>query len=158
LVWVSAQFTVFLLSSVFIGDASAGLCFGHCPGSVDAVKVTEVVEADVSARITDARLKKLLNDTVATAADRVILELHDGSSSQSAVVVKIAGECWDCGHEDPDVEWLAFMIGTDDSIYQRSTDLVLNHPLLVVGSSDEELDCQQRLGKERDNVPDSRYR
>jgi hypothetical protein len=53
------------------------------------------------------------------------------------------------------VEWLAFMIGTDDPVYQRSTDLVLNNPLLVVGSSDEELECQYRLAKEWGGIPGS---
>jgi len=57
--------------------------------------------------------------------------------------VKVTGECWNRGHEHPDVEWLAFMIGSDNSLDQRSADLVLNSPLLVVGSGNEELDCQR---------------
>lgn len=72
--------------------------------------------------------------------------------------MKIAGKCWNCGHKYPDMEGLAFVIGADDSIYYRSTDLVLNSLLFVVGGSDEELDCQQRLGKKGGTIPGSRCR
>jgi hypothetical protein len=37
------------------------------------------------------------------------------------------------------MEDLTFVIGSDDSLYQCSTNLVLNSLLLIIGSSDEEL-------------------
>lgn len=47
------------------------------------------------------------------------------------------------------------MIGSDNSLNQRSADLVLNSSLLVVGSGDEELGCQKRPCTENGDLLDS---
>jgi hypothetical protein len=81
----------------------------------------------------------LLDDTVATAADRVVLKFHDGASSQCLLGLQVTGECRDGWHEHPDVEGLSFLKGTNDPVHNGGTDLVLNRTLLVIGSGDEEL-------------------
>lgn len=42
------------------------------------------------------------------------------------------------------------MVSANNSFYQRSTDLVLNNSLLIIGGGDEELIRYQRLVKLRD--------
>lgn len=137
----AAHVPVVASAGVFVRDAGALLGLVHGPGGVDAIKVAQVVEADVVARV-DPRLTQLLEYAVAPTADGEVLELHDGAGSQRALGLEVSREGGHGGHDDPDPERLALLIGPDDAINHGGADLIGYGELFIAGCCDEELVCR----------------
>jgi len=123
-----------------LGVLNAGVLLPPIDGwrLVQPVVGAQVEEEDVLPGV-DALLLDLLEDGVLSAADGLVLIVHDGAGARRGVVAQVAGEAGDGGNENDDAELAALLAGPDDGVDDGAADGVVDGRLLVARRRDEEL-------------------
>lgn len=135
---ISAGGNIMLLASFFIVDSTASLGLQHRTAHVDSVVVSKVIESYVVHGVVTF-LGNELHNAVATSVDGIVLKFHNCPGAESGLVHQIAWETRDRWNNDNHLPLLASPSGTQDALYDRSADLVLNRLLFIAGCRDEEL-------------------
>lgn len=127
-----------VLLSLFIWHSTLLLCRSHCSARVDAVVVAEIVESYVIHRVKSSPGNSFVN-TIASTVDRIVLEFHDCSSTESIIALEITSKCRDSRHQDNHLVLFAVSGRTNDTLYDSTCDLIFDRFLLVASGCDEEL-------------------
>ena len=117
---------------------ASALRSGFGNGVLETVIVAKVVEPDVLHWIV-AFLRNQLHDTVSSAVDRVVLELHDCTSSQRSLIAQVSCKARDTRNHNDDFVLLACAGSPEDTLDNCSANLVLHRFLLITRCCDEEL-------------------
>ena len=110
---------------ILVFDARLGFLFLHGDGFVETVELAEVEYEDVF-RGVEAFLFDLPVDGVLAAVDGFILVVHDSSGAACRVISEISCKPGDGRNDDDDPEFAVCFGGADDSVYDRSADLVVD--------------------------------
>lgn len=130
---------IMLLCGVPVGDSAGLLNLGHGLVGFDAVVVPQVIEADVFLWLGNPGFLQGPDDAMIPSADGIILVFHDGSGSKRLLSMQVTGKARNGGNADDDLVRFAGIVGPENTLYDGSSDLVLDWMLLIGGSGDEEL-------------------